>query len=186
MKISEREVWLLNFYRNSELHGALLMGKLARTFHDPRLLVNLTKHCATEAHHAALLTETIAALGEAIDPDTETIQNRYGSEGGLPNELVDLLVLSEILEKRVLTSYRAHLAAPNVHPEVRKTLEQILREMQQEEDGAHGGWIEQALDKLPRQEVEVAEAKWRAIDERVAAALQRVVVEKFPAKAAVK
>lgn len=179
MKISQRELWLLNFYRNSELHGALLMGKLARNFRDPRLLVNLTKHCATEAHHAALLTETIVALGGPIDPHTETIQNHYAFEGGLPNELVDLLVLSEILEARVLTSYREHLAGTDVHPQVHETLNQIVREMQQEEDGAHAGWIEQTLYQLPRQRVEAAEVKWRAIDERVASALQHFVAEKF-------
>ena len=186
MKISARESWLLNFYRNSELHGALLMGKLARNFHDPQLLVNLTKHCATEAHHAALLTETIAALGGVIDPHTETIQNRYASEGGLPNELVDLLVLSEILEQRVLTSYRDHLAGPDVHPQVRETLHQILREMQEEQDDAHAGWIEQALEQLPRRDVEAAEAKWRAIDDRVATDLARMVAQKFPTNAAAK
>jgi hypothetical protein len=184
MKINQRELWLLNFYRNSELHGALLMGKLARNFRDPQLLLNLTKHCATEAHHAALLTETIAALGAAIDPHTETIQNRYASAGGLPNELVDLLVLSEILERRVLTSYRAHLAGPDVHPQVRETLNQILREMQQEQDDAHAGWIEHALDRLPRRDVEAAEAKWRAIDDRVAADLAHAVAKKFPTNAA--
>ena len=139
MELTERELWLLNFYRNSELHGALLMGKLARNFSDPQLLVNLTKHCATEANHAALLTETIAALGASLDPHTETIQNHYASEGGLPKELVDLLVLSETLEKRVLTSYRAHLAGPNVHPQVRSTLTQIVREMQEEVEMAAFG-----------------------------------------------
>jgi hypothetical protein len=184
MKITERELWLLNFYRNSELHGALLMGKLARNFHEPQLLVNLTRHCATEAHHAALLTETMAALGAPIDPHIETIQNHYASEGGLAKELIELLVLSETLEKRVLTSYRAHLAHPDVHPQVRSTLNQILREMQEEEDGQHAGWIEQALDKLPQEEVEAAEAKWRAVDQRVAAALEHLVAEKFQRTAA--
>ena len=31
MQLTDRELWLLNFYRNSELQGALLMGRLART-----------------------------------------------------------------------------------------------------------------------------------------------------------
>jgi len=182
MEITERESWLLNFYRNSELHGALLMGKLARNFHDPQLLVNLTAHCATEAHHAAVLTETIAAVGAPLDPHIETIQNHYASEGGLPKELVDLLVLSDTLEKRVLTSYRVHLAGPDVHPHVRTTLNQILREMQEEEDGEHAGWIEKALQQLPRAQVAEAEAKWRAVDQRVAAVLERLVAEKFQTK----
>jgi hypothetical protein len=181
MEVTERESWLLNFYRNSELHGALLTGKLARNFHDAQLLVNLTKHCATEARHAALLTETLAAIGVPLDPQAETIQNYYASEGGLPKELVDLLVLSETLEKRVLASYRAHLAGPDVHPQVRRTLNRILREME-EEEGEHAGWIEQVLQRQPRECVDAAEAKWRAVDERVAVALENLVDEKFQRK----
>ncbi len=180
MEVTEREAWLLNFYRNSELHGALLMGKLARNFHDPSLLVNLTKHCATEAHHAALLTETINALGILLDPHGKTIQNQYAAEGGLPKELIDLLVLSETLENRVLVSYRAHLTRPDVHPRVRSTLSQILREMEAEENDEHAGWIEETLEQHPREQVEAAETKWCAIDEQVAAALERMMTEKFP------
>jgi hypothetical protein len=182
MNITERESWLLNFYRNSELHGALLMGKLARTFRDPPLLLNLTNHCATEAHHAAVLTKTMIALGVQLDPQTETIQNHYAAEGGLPKQLVDLLVLSETLERRVLASYRAHLNRPDVHPEVRGALTQILHEMEEEADGEHAGWIEQTLEQQPPERVEAAEAKWRAVDERVATALQHLVAEKFGTK----
>src|SRR5216117_3741122 len=116
MQVTDRELWLLNFYRNSELHGALLMGKLARSFNDTELLVNLTRHCATEAHHAALLSEAVAALGARLDPRTETIQDHYSRAGCLATQLVDLLVLSETLEKRVLNSYRAHLQRTDVHP----------------------------------------------------------------------
>jgi hypothetical protein len=179
MQVTERESWLLNFYRSSELHGALLMGKLARNFHDPQLLINLTNHCATEARHAALLTETIAAIGAGLDPHSDTIQNHYAAEGGLPKEMVDLLVLSETLEKRVLASYRAHLNRANVHPRVGATLAQILLEMEQEADGEHAGWIERTLRQQPRDQVEAAEAKWSTIDERVTAALERFVAEKF-------
>ena len=181
MQVSQRESWLLNFYRNSELHGALLMGKLARTFRDPVLIVNLTRHCATEAHHSELLSDTILKVDAPFDLETGTIQNHYASEGGLPNELVDLLVLSEILERRVLTSYRDHLARLDVHPEVRSVLIQILHEMEEEEHGAHAGWLEKALQRHPHDEVEAAESKWRAIDERVAAALHRMVAKKFAA-----
>jgi hypothetical protein len=183
MKVTEREAWLLNFYRNSELHGALLMGKLARNFRDPQLLVNLTKHCATEAHHAALLTETIERARIPFDVQTDTIQNYYAAEGGLPKKLVELLVLSETLEKRVLASYRAHLSRTDVYPEIRKTLSQILHEMEEEENGEHAGWIEETLQQQPHEQVEAAETKWRAIDRCVAAELEQMVEEKFSAKA---
>jgi bacterioferritin (cytochrome b1) len=179
MQVTEREAWLLNFYRNSELHGALFMGKLARNVADTDLLVHLTEHCATEAHHAALLTETIAALGIKLDPRTETIQNHYGAEGGIPKELVDLLVLSETLEKRVLASYRAHLERDDVHPHVRAVLERIVHEMETEEEGEHAGWIDNVLEAQPRQLVDAAEAKWRGIDERVASALHAGLAARF-------
>ena len=57
--MTECEQWLMNFSRNSELHGALLMGRLARTLSDTGLLVEMTAHCATEARHAAMLSRTI-------------------------------------------------------------------------------------------------------------------------------
>src|SRR5690349_16173430 len=118
MDATERELWLLNFYRNSELHGALLMGRLARTLGDRDLLVHTTRHCATEARHAAILSETIAALGGGIDPRMATVQEHYSAQGGVPTALADLLVLSEVLEKRVLATYRAHLERRDVHPQV--------------------------------------------------------------------
>ena len=183
MRATEREVWLLNFYRNSELHGALLMGRLARSYDDTGLLVNLTKHCATEARHAALLSQAIASLGARIDPRTDTIQARYAAAGGVPTALVDLLVLSETLEKRVLASYRAHLQRPNVHGTTREVLTRILHEMEEEDGGEHEGWIEAALEKLPREQVEAAEEKWRAVDARVAAELERKVDTLFPKEA---
>ena len=168
MPLSNRELWLLNFYRNSELHGALLMGRLARTRSSADLLANITRHCATEAHHAALLTEVIAELGGPLDTNLETIQEHYSREGGIPVEMVDLLVLSETLEHRVLTSYREHLNRSGIHPRIREVLEEILEE-EQEHGGSEDAWIEKALQTLPTQQVAQSRAKWRAIDVRVAA-----------------
>lgn len=178
MRATEREQWLVNFYRNSELHGALLMGKLARSFTDSDLLVHLTRHCATEARHAALLSEALVAIGGRLDPHTETIQDRYAAAGGVPTELVDLLVLSETLEQRVLTSYRLHLARNDVHPVVRQTLASILEE--ELEHSGEAGWAEKKLAALPPDRVAVAWARWRAVDACVAAELTRWLEEKFP------
>jgi bacterioferritin (cytochrome b1) len=179
MLLTDREFWLLNFYRNSELHGALLMGRLARTLGGTFLLANVTRHCATEAHHAALLTELVAELGGEIEPRLETIQEHYSREGGVPMELVDLLVLSEILEHRVLVSYREHLNASGVHPRVREVLEEILRE-EEEHGGSEDAWLEQALARLPHAEVSQARKKWREIDDRVAARIHAQLDAMFP------
>lgn len=178
MQATDRELWLVNFYRNSELHGALLMGKLARSYTEADLLLNLTRHCATEARHAALLSEAIVALGGGFDPQTGTIQERYAAAGGVPIELVDLLVLTEVLEQCVLKTYRAHLDRGDVHPHVRETLSTILRE--ELEHSGQEGWVEKKLASLPADAVAAAEAKWRAIDTGVAGDLERLVQERFP------
>ena len=179
MQPSERDLWTLNFYRNSELHGALLMGRLARTLGDSTLLGHATRHCATEAHHAAMLTGAIEALDGTIDPHVKTVQEYYSARGGIPSSIVDLLVLSEVLEKRVLATYRAHVARPDVHPAIRQTLTEILAEMEEEDHGEEGSWIEAALGHHPRSVVEAAERKWRAVDAAVVAELATMAEAKF-------
>jgi hypothetical protein len=178
MGATERELWMLNFYRNSELHGALLMGRLARTVADDDVLVHATRHCATEARHAAMLSETIVSLGGRIDPHVETVQQHYSARGGVPSALVDLLVLSEVLERRVVITYRAHVARHDVHPDVARTLRAIVRE--EEEHAGDAGWIERALASRPSEVVEAAERRWGAVDEAVAAELERMIAERFP------
>ncbi|HET6761423.1 MAG TPA: hypothetical protein VFH13_04945, partial [Gemmatimonadaceae bacterium] len=59
LQITENELWLLSYYRESELAGGLLMGRLARETDDDDLRVRLTEHCAEEAGHAWAWTETI-------------------------------------------------------------------------------------------------------------------------------
>ncbi len=181
MDTTEREIWILNFYRNSELHGALLMGRLARTLSDTQLLVNVTKHCATEARHAAILTEAIAELGGTIDPHVVTVQERYSAKGGVPTALVDLLVLSEVLEHRVLDTYRAHSRRDGIHRVVRRTLDTILRDMEEEHGGEHAGWIEEVLGRHPHEQVEAAERKWQEVDAAVVAELEALVDARFTA-----
>jgi bacterioferritin (cytochrome b1) len=181
MSATKRELWVLNFFRNSELHGALLMGRLARTLTDTNLLVQVTRHSATEARHAAMLSETIAALGGSIDPHVATVQEYYSARGGVPASLIDLLVLSEVLEQRVLTTYRAHLTRADVAPPARQCLAAILQEMEAEEEGGdHATWIDEALRAHPHTAVVIATRKWHAIDVEVADELERLVVARFP------
>jgi len=183
MPLTERERWLLNFYRNSELHGALLMGKLARTMADPGVVVHLTKHCATEAKHAAMLSEAIVQAGDQVDLTTGTIQEAYARAANtVPTALVDLLVLSEVLEHRVVDSYRAHLERADVHPVVRSTLTAILHEMEEEHGEEHAGWIDQALDRMPAEQVRAAKDRWRSVDRQVAGDLRDDLERRFAAK----
>ena len=181
MALTERELWLVNFYRNSELHGALLMGRLARTVTDDTLLVEMTAHCATEARHAAMLSRTIAAAGGRLDPTIAPIQERYSAEGGVPSALVDILVLSETLERRVRDSYHRHLAHESPHPGVQETLGAIVSEMEAKRGAEHAGWIDQAIDRMDASQVAAARRKWQEVDRKVAAALERSLDERFGA-----
>ncbi len=182
MPLTDRELWMLNFFRNSELHGALLMGRLARIPQTPELLKNITRHCATEAHHAALLTELIAGLGGAVDPKIRTVQEHYSREGGVPTELVDLLVLSQTLEHRVLITYRQQLDVSGLSQQIRNVLEEILRE-EEEHGGGEECWLEQTLSRLPADQVRASRRKWEEIDRKVAANLQAYVDNTFPMEA---
>ncbi len=184
MALTERERWLANFYRNSELHGALLMGRLARTMTDDTLLVEMTGHCATEARHASMLSRAIATAGAHLDPNVPTIQEAYAAEGGVPTALVEILVLSETLEKRVRAGYHRHLAQESPHAAIRETLEAIVAEMEAKHGTEHAGWIEQALDQLDPAQVEAARQKWQEVDRAVAARVERSLDERFSAGSA--
>jgi hypothetical protein len=180
--LSERDLWLLNLYRNSELRGALLMGRLAKMSGEGAVLTGATRHCATEAQHAAVLSELITALGGTVNPRGETIQDHYAKAGGIPKELVELLVLSEVLERRVLLSYREHLQRQDVCLEVRRVLQNIIRE-EQEHSGKEG-WAELYLAHRPAAEVQAAREKWHRIDQKVATDLHTFLEETFRARGA--
>jgi len=182
MPLIKREMYLLNLYRNSELHGALLMGRIARSVSSPEVLVGATRHCATEAQHAALVAELIVALGGTLDPAADTIQKRYSEDGGIPKDLTDLLVLSEILEARVLTSYREHLQRTDIHPQIREALGRIIRE--EEAHSGDDGWAERWLATLPHDRVQSAREKWAEIDRRVATELKFEIGANFFEKSA--
>jgi rubrerythrin len=91
--------------------------------------------------------------------------------------LVDLLVLSEILEARVLMSYREHLQRSDVHPQIRRTLERIIRE--EEAHSGDQGWAEQWLTTVPADRVTAAKAKWERVDQKVAAELHSRLANDF-------
>ncbi len=142
LEIDENELWILSFYRESELAGALVMGRLAGQTDDDELRVNLTEHCAEEANHAWLWTRTILEVGGRPRRVAETYQSRYYAEIGRPTTVLEVLALTQVFEKRVLRHFRDHLNLPGTHPAVART----LRRMVAEEVG-HIGWVKDHLDR---------------------------------------
>ena len=141
LEISENELWLLSYYRESELAGGLLMGRLARETDDDDLRVRLTEHCAEEARHAWAWTECILRVGGTPKKVSETYQSRYHAAVGNPTNLLEVLALTQIFERRVVRHFRAHQSWPGTHPEVKRTLQQLI-----EEEAGHIRWVKDRLD----------------------------------------
>lgn len=166
LEISENELWLLSYYRESELAGALLMGRLARETDDDDLRVRLTEHCAEEARHAWAWTECILKVGGTPKHVSETYQSRYHAAVGNPSNLLEVLALTQIFERRVVRHFRAHLSWPGTHPEVIRTLQQLIAE-----EAGHIRWVKDRLDAYAavngQHVVDEMLARFRRVDEEV-------------------
>lgn len=170
MEISENDLWILSYYRESELAGALIMGRLARETDDDDLRVHLTEHCAEEANHAWLWTKAILEVGGMPRRVSETYQSRYYTEIGQPATELEVLALTQVFEKRVLSHFQDHLRWPNTHPAVVRTLERMIAE-----EAGHIGWVKLRLDRYGREKGEavVAETlrRFAEVDRKVYAGL---------------
>ena len=172
MQISENDLWILSYYRESELAGSLVMGRLARETDDDDLRVHLTEHCAEEAHHAWLWTETILKVGGTPKRVAETYQTRYYAEIGTPASLLEILALTQVFERRVIRHFRAHMKWPNTHPVVLETLQQMI-----DDEVGHISWVKDRLDRYAAEKGQavVAETmrRFTEVDERVYGAAMR-------------
>ncbi|HUQ82311.1 MAG TPA: phosphopantetheine-binding protein [Gemmatimonadaceae bacterium] len=172
MEISENDLWILSYYRESELAGSLVMGRLARETDDDDLRVHLTEHCAEEAHHAWLWTETILKVGGTPKRVAETYQARYYAEIGTPASLLEILALTQVFERRVIRHFRAHLKWPNTHPAVAETLKRMI-----EDEVGHITWVKDRLDRYAadKGDAVVAETmrRFTEVDQRVYEAAMR-------------
>jgi len=172
VEISENDLWILSYYRESELAGGLVMGRLARETDDDDLRVHLTEHCAEEAHHAWLWTQTILKVGGTPKRVAETYQTRYYAEIGMPTSLLEILTLTQVFERRVIRHFRAHLKWPDVHPAVAETLHRMI-----EDEVGHISWVKDRLDRYAAEKGEaiVAETmrRFTEVDERVYEAAMR-------------
>jgi acyl carrier protein len=172
MEISENDLWILSYYRESELAGGLIMGRLARETDDDDLRVHLTEHCAEETLHAWLWTQTILKVGGTPRRVAETYQTRYYAEIGTPTSLLEILTLTQVFERRVIRHFRAHLKWPNTHPAVAETLQRMI-----EDEVGHISWVKDRLDRYEAEKGDglVAETmrRFTEVDQRVYDAAMR-------------
>jgi len=165
-KISEQELYILSFYRASELAGGLLFGKIAFHTEIDELRIPLTRHAAEEVEHGWLWTKAIMDLGLVPLKVTETYQSEYGKEFGMPTSLLEILCLTQVLEKRVVQHFAEHLKKPNLHPVIAKTLHDMV-----EDETYHLDWIKKKLDahseKNGHEEVDLLMKRLHEVDEIV-------------------
>jgi hypothetical protein len=123
--VTENELWLLSYYRSSEINGALFFGRVARTVRGP-LQVDVTHHFSDEANHASYWTRCIADLGHSAIKQNRSYQDQYLDAVGAPASLMEVMAITQVFEKRVIGQYHQHMRLPETHPAVRQTITRIM------------------------------------------------------------
>jgi len=152
--------WKLNWYRHSELEGALLLGRMVRQADDAELLLSLTRHCADEARHAWLWARTIAELDLPAVQIFRGYQSFYFQSAAPPATLCEVLALTHIFEQRVDREFRRELQDRDLPPAAARTFRALLADEQE-----HLDWIARWLADRPQGQ-EMLE-RYRCIDEQV-------------------
>lgn len=141
--LSDNDLWILSYYRHSEISGALFFGSLLRIFRTGTVGRDLTKHAADEAQHAWFWTQAINQHGREPVRVDKTYQEQYMEAIGMPVSLMEILAVTQTFEKRVINQYARHARIPDLDPVVAATLKRIM-----EDEKWHIQWIQQALEDM--------------------------------------
>ena len=158
--------WKLNWYRQSELEGALLLGRLAATADDAFLAARLTRHCAEEAGHSRLWAEVIAELELPHVRIFRSYQSFYLRHTGPPASLLEVLCFTQIFERRVHTRFHEEARRPETPEPARRAYRQMM-----EDEKDHLAWVAAWLRDQPGAAVGLEQ--FRAVDQAVFAELAR-------------
>jgi hypothetical protein len=116
---------MASFYRSSEMSGANFFGRVARTVRGP-LQKDLTHHYADEAMHSFYWTAAIDELEQRAIPMRDAYQDRYLDAVGVPSNLMEVLAITQILEKRTIGHYNHHLRQGTSPGPVNAAIEKIM------------------------------------------------------------
>jgi bacterioferritin (cytochrome b1) len=140
MALPDDEHWVLSYYRMSEINGSLFFGRLARALKPSPIQHDLTKHFADEAQHAWYWTDCLERLGSPPIKLSDAYQDQYLEAAGLPVNMMEILAITLVFERRVINQYARHLAVPSVRPEVKDTIDRIMAD-----ERWHVQWVRDAL-----------------------------------------
>lgn len=128
--------WRLNWYRQSELEGALLLGRMVRVASDSYLVERLTRHAVDEARHSLIWAEAISECQLPFIRIHRSYQSLYGKHGGLPAGMVEVLAFTQIFERRVHKRFTTELQATNLPPPARRAFETMISD-----EADHLEWV---------------------------------------------
>jgi len=164
--LGDDEHWVLSYYRTSEINGSLFFGRLARSLRPGPIQHDLTRHFADEAQHAWYWTDCLARLGTRPVKLSDAYQDQYLEAAGLPVNLMEVMAITLVFERRVINQYAKHLAVPGVRPEVRDTIGRIM-----EDERWHVAWVKGALtdmeERFGRETIAETLARYREADREV-------------------
>ncbi len=166
MSLSDDELFVLSFYRSSEINGSLFFGRLARVLKPGPVQHDLTKHFADEAQHAWYWTRCIDELGSRPLKLADAYQDRYLEAAGLPLNLMEVLAITLVFERRVINQYAKHLALPGLAPQIGATIDRIM-----EDERWHVQWVRDALagleERFGKDHVNATLRRYREADREV-------------------
>jgi len=165
MSLADNDRWLLSYYRSSEVNGALFFGRVARTIRGP-LQADVTHHFADEAAHAHYWTTCLSDLDSTPLPLGRGYQDQYLEAVGMPANLMEVMAITQVFERRVIGQYRRHLRHAGIHPAVKQTIEKIMVD-----ERWHVSYVRDALTAMADQhgEAEIAQtlARFTTADREV-------------------
>ncbi len=141
--IDENDLWVLSYYRVSEITGALFFGRLARSLKASSIQHDLTKHFSDEALHAWYWTDCIERLGQMPLKLHDAYQDQYLSAAGMPANIMEVLAITQVFERRVINQYARHSQIPDLRVEILETLQKIMVD-----EKWHIQWVGDALRSL--------------------------------------
>ncbi len=152
--------WKINWYRQSELEGAVLLGRVVRQADDPYLISQLVRHAADEARHAAMWQDVLERLGLPAIRILRSYQSFYGQHISPPVSITEVLALTHAFEERVWRQFELELRDERTPTVMRSMIERMHRD-----ERGHLDWVARHL--ADQHDGERLIATYRRIDEQV-------------------
>jgi len=164
--LNDDDRWILSYYRSSEISGAMFFARLAKAIRQPAIQRDVTKHFADESQHAWYWSDCLERLGAKPIRVADAYQDQYLEAVGLPANLMEVLAITQVFERRTIHHYARHNKLTGTHPLVRDTISKIMAD-----EGWHLKWVSTALREMEpeygREQVRETLARFLRADEEV-------------------